>query len=116
MNGDVNGDGYDDVIVGAPAITNEPPGYPGKAYLYFGSATGLSETPAWTSSGEGQEQAFYGETVSAAGDVNGDGTNDLIVGCWGATVGGQYGAGYVKAFSLATAKVLSCFLSSKAAR
>jgi hypothetical protein len=54
--------------------------------------------------------------ATAAGDVNGDGTNDLIVGCWGATVGGQYGAGYVKAFSLATAKVLSCFLSSKAAR
>lgn len=76
--GDVNGDGYDDVIVGAPHIhvTN---GYDGAAYLYLGSADGLSASPAWQKIGL-QGDSEFGFAVSGAGDVNHDGFNDVIIG------------------------------------
>ncbi len=77
--GDVNGDGYDDVIVGA-YLYDTANSYAGKAYLYLGSESGLSITPSWTSSGDDQTDAYYGNSVSSAGDVNGDGYDDVIVG------------------------------------
>ena len=66
--GDVNGDGFADVIIGAPG-NNE-------AYVYLGSATGISSTPALTLTGTGA----FGTAVSTAGDLNGDGFSDIIVG------------------------------------
>jgi hypothetical protein len=79
--GDVNGDGYDDILIGADtwdgtggSLVNE-----GAAFLYLGSASGLSTTPAWS----GQSlQAFanYGHAVASAGDVNGDGYCDVVIG------------------------------------
>ncbi|UCG30904.1 MAG: FG-GAP repeat protein, partial [candidate division WOR-3 bacterium] len=76
--GDVNGDGYSDVIVGADwydsGQTNE-----GRAYVYHGSAVGLSPTPDWTGESD-QAEARFGVSVSGAGDVNGDGYSDVIVG------------------------------------
>ena len=75
--GDVNGDGYSDVIVGAIEYDNGATS--GKVYVYFGSATGLSATPAWTMESD-QADAFFGCSVSSAGDVNGDGYSDVIVG------------------------------------
>ncbi len=50
--GDVNGDGFSDVIVGAPQFDNESAGE-GRAYVYYGSISGLGTIPAWT--GEGNE-------------------------------------------------------------
>ena len=76
--GDVNGDGYADVVVGAPLYTNGQIGE-GKAFVYHGSASGLSTTPAWTTEAD-QAGANYGWSVSAAGDVNGDGYAEVIVG------------------------------------
>src|SRR5262249_5095937 len=75
--GDVNGDGYDDVIVGAP---NPDHGTTiGLAYAYYGSSTGLSPTPSWVVQGD-QLVDWFGRRVHAAGDVNGDGFDDVIVG------------------------------------
>ncbi len=76
--GDVNGDGFSDVIVGAPQFDNESAGE-GRAYVYYGSSNGLGTIPAWT--GEGNEVgASFGYSVSTAGDVNGDGYSDILVG------------------------------------
>ena len=45
--GDINGDGFDDVVVGAPGLPTDP-SYGGKIYLFHGSSTGLTMTPAWS--------------------------------------------------------------------
>ncbi|MEO0216562.1 MAG: FG-GAP-like repeat-containing protein [candidate division WOR-3 bacterium] len=76
--GDVNGDGYADVIVGAPFYTNGQD-YEGAAFVYHGSASGLSTTPMWTNESN-QNNAYFGFSVSTAGDVNGDGYSDVIIG------------------------------------
>jgi len=78
--GDVNGDGYDDVIIGAQEYSNVQ-SREGRAYLYLGSAAGLSTTPAWTGESD-QDNALYGAVVSTAGDVNGDGYDDVLVGAY----------------------------------
>ncbi|MEI6765933.1 MAG: FG-GAP-like repeat-containing protein [Bacteroidota bacterium] len=78
--GDVNGDGYGDVIIGAPLYDNGQTDE-GRAFVYHGSATGLSTTAAWTyesnNAGDG-----VGYAVNTAGDVNGDGYSDVIVGAY----------------------------------
>ena len=76
--GDVNGDGYSDVIVGAYQYDDGEIDE-GRAYVYLGSATGLSPTPAWTAESD-QADARFGYSVGAAGDVNGDGYSDVIIG------------------------------------
>ena len=76
--GDVNRDGYSDVIVGAPSYSNTQSGE-GRAYLYLGSASGLGRDPVWMVE-SGQLNAGLGNSVSSAGDVNGDGYADVIVG------------------------------------
>ena len=76
--GDVNGDGYDDVVIGAYEYSNGE-SKEGAAYLYLGSAVGVSTTPSWQIESN-QANAIYGTSVSSAGDVNGDGYDDVIVG------------------------------------
>jgi hypothetical protein len=74
--GDVNGDGYADVAVGCPECWDDE----GRVYVYHGSPDGLSDTPDATLFGSEVEGARFGYAVDAAGDVNGDGYGDLIVG------------------------------------
>ena len=61
--GDVNGDGFDDVIVGAPLFDTDMVDA-GRALVYLGSATGLSSVPDWVADGD-QAYARFGHAVSA---------------------------------------------------
>jgi hypothetical protein len=80
--GDVNGDGYDEVVVGAPWSQLDG----GRALLYLGGPSGPAELPAWIASGAGpMANAHFGSAVAAAGDVNGDGYDDLLIGAEGYT-------------------------------
>ncbi len=79
--GDVNGDGYSDILVGAPRYNATRIGE-GRAFLFLGSPAGPSLTPDWWASGA-QSGANLGVSVATAGDVNADGFDDVIVGAWG---------------------------------
>ena len=76
--GDVNGDGYSDVLVGAPSYDDTQTDE-GKVYLYFGASQKLSTSCDWVIESN-EANAWYGYSVSTAGDVNGDGYSDVIIG------------------------------------
>ncbi|MEO6696371.1 MAG: FG-GAP-like repeat-containing protein, partial [Ignavibacteria bacterium] len=75
--GDVNSDGYSDIIVGAYAYSS----YTGRAYIYFGGVN-MNTTADVILTGEAANNQF-GFPASTAGDVNGDGYSDVMVGAQG---------------------------------
>ncbi len=94
--GDVNGDGLADVIVGAFGASPSGP-FSGRAYVVFGRGEGkpthLVDIAAGTGAGFVMNGAatldFTGSAVAGAGDVNGDGLADVIVGAYGADINGD---------------------------
>jgi hypothetical protein len=97
--GDVNGDGYADVIVGAPKYDSGSGNGEGAALIFHGSATGIeaagNPTNARARIEGNQGGALLGGSVASAGDVNGDGYGDVIVGAVGYTNGPNEGAAFV---------------------
>jgi hypothetical protein len=84
--GDVNGDGYDDILIGARGNDEGVP-EAGQTYLIFGKETGWSiDTPLDSADASFIGEADYdysGFSVSSAGDVNGDGCDDMLIGAYG---------------------------------
>lgn len=77
-SGDVNGDGFDDVVIGAPYYSNGQTNE-GAAFLYYGSSDGLNTGFGWSQEID-QSGANFGFSVASAGDVNGDGFSDVLIG------------------------------------
>lgn len=105
--GDVDGDGVPDVIVGASGADDNGP-YSGAAYVYSGATGALIHSFAGRSEGD-----QFGNCVSGAGDVDGDGTPDLLVGAINDDYAGADG-GAATVFSGATGKILAYLPASEA--
>lgn len=99
--GDINGDGLDDVVVGATGASPNGNSRAGSAYVVFGRHNGfpaalnlglLDGAIGFRLDGDA-EGSLAGLSTSGAGDINGDGIADLIVGALAASPDGRVGAG-----------------------
>ena len=124
--GDVNGDGVDDLLIGASSADPNGNGAAGESYVVFGRTTGFAASFDLSSLATGDGSTgfvingidaydFSGTSVSSAGDVNGDGVDDLLIGANRADPNGNSDAGesYV-VFGRTTGLAASLDLSSLA--
>jgi hypothetical protein len=72
--GDIDRDGFDDVLVGVPG------GGVNVVYIHFGNANGLSTTPLMLTTPGGSIN--FGDPVAPGGDIDGDGYDDVLIGGW----------------------------------
>ena len=97
--GDTNGDGIGDYVVGAPGNLNPPTPMRGRVTLYSGA------THAPLQEWSGEVDSFFGADVNAAGDLDGDGHGDVIVGAPRTSIAGRL-AGRVYVLSGRTGAVI----------
>jgi hypothetical protein len=101
---DVNADGFPDLLVAATGVYVGGVQAAGEAYVFSGDQGTLLYTFSGSTFGEG-----LGSSLADAGDVDGDGVTDVIVGAVGADPGGLSSAGQAKVFSGATGARLHAF-------
>ncbi|MCC9706569.1 FG-GAP-like repeat-containing protein [Streptomyces sp. MNU76] len=105
--GDVNGDGYGDIVTGSewdPSKDGSEPSVPesatgGKVHIVYGSADGPAGATSITQNsgnvpGSSERGDFFGNEISL-GDINGDGFQDLVVGAAGENLNGVVNTGAV---------------------
>ncbi|MFO0558053.1 MAG: FG-GAP-like repeat-containing protein [Polyangiales bacterium] len=95
--GDVDNDGYSDVLVGAYYADYMGRSDAGTTGLYLGGPMGVSSTPARVIGG-GAIRDYLGISTSSAGDLNGDGFDDVVIGAYFASPGGRGRAGHTQVF------------------
>ena len=103
-SGDYNGDGHDDLAIGAQYEETVSLDNTGGVHVIYGSSTGLSATAViadqrWTQDSPDIEDAVeasdeFGSSLSS-GDYNGDGSDDLAIGAAQETIGTAFGTGAV---------------------
>lgn len=78
--GDINGDSYTDIIIGTYGYSNGQT-YEGAAFLFPGSDQGMSAEAAWQAESD-LDSTYFGARLACAGDVNGDGMDDILIGAY----------------------------------
>ncbi|MEW5874227.1 MAG: hypothetical protein AB1752_03485 [Candidatus Zixiibacteriota bacterium] len=96
--GDVDGDGGNDIAIGAPlaSVFGFPIIYPGAVFVYRADGT-LIHKYSGDNNGD-----YFGNSVANAGDVDNDGHNDIIIGAWHADPHSMTDAGSAYVYSGAT--------------
>ena len=80
--GDIDGDGYADVLVGVP-FDDDNGTSSGSVYVYYGSSSGIdSASEDKLVASDGAADDYFGWSVTGAGDVDGDGYADVLVGAY----------------------------------
>ncbi len=95
--GDINGDGDDDLVIGAPFVDIDSANWTGRSYVIYGPLTvDRTVTSSYDASVDGNVTDDYvGLAVSAGGDLNGDGYDDIAIGSLGYDLSAASDAGIV---------------------